>query len=310
MDISVILCTYNRSESLKRALDSVAKSVFPQAIDWEVLIVDNNSNDRTSEVVQEFSLRYPGRFRYSFEPRPGKSHALNRGILEASGSLLAFMDDDVVVEPTWLHNLTAVLRDSNCAGVGGRILPQWTGPPPHWLPTHERYGLAPLAMFDLGLESGPLNEPPFGTNMAFRRDVFQRYTGFRVDLGPRPGSEIRNEDTEFGQRLLNAGEQLLYEPSAVVHHEVPLKRLTKRYFLRWFFDKGRADMREFGVPGNSQWRIVGVPILLIRRFATSIVRWMIAIDPGRRFGAKLKVWTKVGEIKECYRLSHSMEQHI
>jgi glycosyltransferase involved in cell wall biosynthesis len=303
MNITVILCTYNRGESLRRALHSVAQSTLPSSVDWEVLVVDNNSNDHTRGVFDDFSRESPGRFRYLFEPKPGKSHALNSGIREAHGDVLAFMDDDVVVEPAWLQNLTSALSDPSCAGVGGRILPQWTGPPPPWLPTGERYGLAPLAMFDLGLEPGPLTEAPFGTNMAFRSGVFGRYGGFRTDLGPRPGSEIRNEDTEFGQRLLNAGERLHYEPSAVVYHEVSENRLTRAYFLRWSFDKARAEVREFGIPARPELSIAGVPPHVFRRLAVWTVRWLVTADASRRFAAKLKVWGRVGEIKECYRIA-------
>ena len=80
MEITVILCTYNRCQSLPGALDSLAASRLPADIVWEVLVVDNNSSDQTQAIVQDFSRRYPGRFRYIFEPNPGKSFALNTGI--------------------------------------------------------------------------------------------------------------------------------------------------------------------------------------------------------------------------------------
>lgn len=101
MKITVILCTYNRCRSLAKALESVAASQVPASVDWEVLVVDNNSGDQTRQVVENFSTRSPDRFRYLFEPKPGKSHALNSGIRESSGENLVFMDDDVTVEPTW-----------------------------------------------------------------------------------------------------------------------------------------------------------------------------------------------------------------
>ena len=85
-----------------------------------------------------------------------------------------------------------------------------------------------------------LDQPPFGTNMAFQKKMFEKHGGFRLDLGPRPGSELRNEDTEFGRRLLAAGERLRYEPSAKVYHRVPEERLTTGYFLKFCFDHGRA----------------------------------------------------------------------
>ena len=109
MKISVILCTYNRCQSLTRALESVAASQMPNSLDWEILVVDNNSKDRTREVMSEFCLRHPGRVRYLFEAQQGLSNARNAGIREAHGEIIAFTDDDITVEPTWLQNLTASL---------------------------------------------------------------------------------------------------------------------------------------------------------------------------------------------------------
>ncbi len=300
MMISVILCTYNRSQSLARALSSVASSRLPESVEWEVLVVDNNSGDQTRDVVEDFCRRYPRRIRYIFEPRPGKSHALNTGIREARGEALAFMDDDVTVEPTWLQNITAALRSGEWAGSGGRTLPERTFSPPRWLSLKGPHALSPLAVFDLGPDACGLAEPPFGTNMAFRREVFERYGGFRTDLGPRPGNEIRGEDTEFGRRLLGGGERLRYEPSAVVYHSVPENRLQKKYFLTWWFDKGRAIIREFGVPSKARWCVGRIPLYMFRRLAVWTVRWLVAVEPSRRFDCKLNAWSTFGEIVECY----------
>jgi len=76
MNVTVILCTYSRCQSLAKALGNVAVSTLPKSIDWEVLMVDNNSTDRTREVVEDYSRLYQGQFRQLFEPQPGKSHAL------------------------------------------------------------------------------------------------------------------------------------------------------------------------------------------------------------------------------------------
>lgn len=111
MNITVILCTYNRCESLAKALESAAALRLPESVEWEVLVVDNNSTDQTREVVEAFCRRHTGRFRYLFERQQGKSYALNAGIREAGGNVLAFTDEDVTVEPPWLKNLTAALHD-------------------------------------------------------------------------------------------------------------------------------------------------------------------------------------------------------
>ena len=212
--------------------------------------MDNNSTDRTRAVVEDSCRRHPGRFRYVFEPHPGKSYALNTGLQEARGEIVAFIDDDVKVEPTWLHNLTAVLHNGDWAGAGGRTLPERPFPPPRWLDLGAPHALAPLAVFDRGLDARELTETPFGNNMAYRREMFRKYGGFRIDLGPRAGSRVpqKCEDVEFGQRLLTAGERLRYEPSAIVYHAVPDCRVQKTYFLAWWFDKARADIDAFGIP--------------------------------------------------------------
>ena len=298
MTITVILCTYNRCESLARALASVAVSQVPEDVRWEVLVVDNNSRDQTRAVVDEYLQLFPSRFRYTFEPRQGKSYALNTGVRESVSDVLAFMDDDVEVDSMWLQRLSNVMRDNRWAGAGGRIVPEAGFTPPRWLEMTHRYALAPLALFDLGPESREMAEPPFGTNMAFRREMFSRYGGFRTDLGPQPGSQIRSEDTEFGARLLSGGERLWYEPSAVVYHPVSQERLQRPYFLAWWFDKARADVREEGIPRNTKWHVAGVPLFLFRRLVGWLVRWMCAFDPGRRFSMKLNVWRVAGAIAE------------
>jgi glucosyl-dolichyl phosphate glucuronosyltransferase len=300
MKITVILCTYNRCQSLTKALESVAALRLPESIKWEVLVVDNNSTDQTRKMVENFSCPYPRRFRYLFEPQQGKSYALNAGIREAAGDVLVFTDDDATVEPTWLQKLTAPLNNREWAGVGGRTLPEQTFSAPNWLGLEERYAMGPLAIFDLGAEARELTEPPFGNNMAYRREMFEKYGGFRTDLGPRPGSEIRSEDTEFGQRLLSAGERLRYEPSAIVYHAVPPYRIQKSYFLAWWFGKARADFREFGIPSDTRWFVAGVPLYLFRRLAVGILRWIVAVRPARRFSCKRDVWFNFGELVESY----------
>jgi glucosyl-dolichyl phosphate glucuronosyltransferase len=291
MNITVILCTYNRCKLLATALESVAASELPASVNWEVLVVDNNSRDQTREVMQDFSRRYPGRFRYVFEPKPGKSFALNRGIRESRSEVVAFMDDDVTVERTWLRNLTTALDRDEWGGAGGRIVLQWPASLPNWLSTTGPYARHPFPGFDQGEEAKELIGPPFGTNMAFKRNVFAKHGGFRTDLGPEPGSEIRAEDTEFGRRVIAGGERLRYEPSAIVYHPVPESRIDKAFFLKWRFDYGRGDAREFPPP----------PMHLLCSFTAWMLRWMVAVDPRIRFFRKLIVWEKAGAIVELRR---------
>jgi glycosyltransferase involved in cell wall biosynthesis len=306
MKVTVILCTYNRCQSLAKALESVVLSTLPKTTPWEILVVDNNSHDQTRNVVEDFCRRYPTNVRYLFEPRQGKSYALNTGVRGASGNVLAFMDDDVTVEPTWLGKLTEPLLHGDWAGSGGRILPEQSFSPPPWLPAEGPYSMAGmLALFDLGDEARELDRAPFGTNMAFRKIAFEEYGGFRTDMGPCPGSEIRNEDTEFGRRLMAAGERLRYEPSAIVYHAVPDNRLTKKYFLAFWFDHGRALVREAGrradILGIPRHYLTMVKVLMVLAPVRTL-RWMVAFNRQWRFYRKGWVWMTAGEIVEMYRL--------
>ena len=299
MTITILIGTYNRCDSLAKTLDSTIALEVDEAVAVETLVVDNNSTDRTRDVVSEFSQRYPGRFRYIVETRQGVSHARNAGLREARGDIIAFLDDDATVTPTWLRNLTAKLQNGHWVGAGGRILPGNRFSFPPWFPVGTTYALAPIPMLDLGADAGPLTQAPFGTNMAFHRNMFEKYGGFRTDLD-RCGQElISNGDTEFGERLLEAGEPLWYEPSAVVYHPVFEKRLRREYFLAWWFAKGRSDIRQLGSRYHRGWEFAGIPVRLFRQLAVELVRWMITFGPGRRFHRKLKVWEKAGEIVEC-----------
>jgi glycosyltransferase involved in cell wall biosynthesis len=290
MKITVILCTYNRCHNLQTALDSVAASILPESVSWDVLVVDNNSNDQTREVVKQYCIKHPDHFKYLFEPSPGKSHALNSGIREATGDVLAFMDDDVTVEPTWLQNLTEALHNNDWAGAGGRIVLQWPSSVPPWLAKEGPLARHGFPGFDQGTEPCELAGPPFGTNMAFHKRMFEKHGGFRLDLGPSPHNEIRNEDTEFGRRLISAGERIRYEPQAAVYHPVPAEKLHEKHFLKWGFDKGRGDAREIDVR----------PLQLFRQMGMWIIRWLKATDPPARFQAKVIVWEKAGALREWW----------
>ncbi len=202
--------------------------------------------------------------------------------------------------------LTAALNNSEWAGAGGRVVAEWACPPPSWLSLEGPYALGDtLALFDRGYEAREISENPFGANMAFRKAMFERYGGFRTDLGPRAESQDpqKSEDAEFGRRLLLAGERLRYEPSAVVHHWVPENRLQKKYFLAWWFDKGRSRTREFGIRPDTKcyW---GIPPRLFCRMITSTLRWVVAMHPHRRFYRKIQLWELAGEFAESYRQSH------
>ena len=305
MKITVIICTYNRCQDLAKALDSISVSELPDSVQWEVLVVDNNSNDQTRAIVEDLCRQYPGRFRYVFEPKQGLSNARNAGICAARGEILAFTDDDVMVDPLWLQNLTAPMLDSQWAGAGGRIRLGQAFQPPRWLTLSGPFDLGgTLVQFDLGDEQRPLDKAPFGANMAFRKIMFETYGGFRPDLDRSGKSLIGNGDTELGERLMAAGERLWYAPSAVVFHPVPKERLKKSYMRAWWFGHGRSLIRQTvekpsvrEIPKRCFWRLADA----LRMLFVFNSRWFLYSQC--RFYWETRVCLTAGEIVEIFQLS-------
>jgi glycosyltransferase involved in cell wall biosynthesis len=306
MTITVIVCTHNRCDLLERTLNGIAAQVVPEPFKWEVLVVDNNSSDRTREVVESFCVKDPARFRLVSEQQQGLSHARNAGIRNARGKILAFTDDDISVDSGWLWNLTSSLHSQEWAGAGGVIVPVCSGFLPNWLPIDDFQTLGVFAGFYLGTTAGPLRRPPYGGNMAYRREIFEAYGGFRVDLG-RSGSNLQGrEEIEFANRLLHLGEKLHYEPDAVVRHLIPASRMSKSYVLRWYYCNGRSEIVDLGPPTDARWKLAGVPLYLIRRLARWTLQWMVSIRASRRFTCQRTVWYLAGTALACY--SHARRQ--
>jgi glycosyltransferase involved in cell wall biosynthesis len=310
MSITVIVCTYNRCETLARTLDSIAASIVPNSVEWEVLIVDNNSTDKTREVVAQYSQRYPGRFRYLREGNQGLCFARNAGVRESRGDILAFTDDDATVEPDWLWNLTVPLRSGEWAGAGGRIVPVWERPLPRWLCLEKGGWRGPFVVFDPGPDAATLTEPPWGANMAFRRAMFEKYGGFRTDLGRRGSNLMGGEDVEFGRRLMAGGERLYYVPSAVVHHPIPASRMTKRYMLAWWFWFAVSEITEAGPPSDGGWLVRGVPLNYVCRLIRWSLQWLCAVSPSSRFAHRLTVWDLSGRLVGCYQWSRRKRSQV
>jgi glycosyltransferase involved in cell wall biosynthesis len=305
--ITVILCTYNRAHSLGETIESIVTQTLPQSLEWELLVVDNNSTDETPQVVEGCRRRYPGRIRYLFEPKQGVSHARNTGVRSARGEIIAFIDDDETADLEWLQKLTVNLFSGEWLGAGGRVVPKWNGHPPRWVSSNNSFICGPLAMFDPDAELVQLTEPPFGANMAFRKEAFDKYGGFRTDLGRIGKGMLSGEDTEFGRRLMAAGALLRYEPLAVTHHPVEKIRVKKRYFLVWWFNKGRSDVRELGVASYRK-TFFGIPVRLLRDAAVEAVRWIGSLEPSRKFICTLKICNYAGQAFECYHQALEMKR--
>jgi glucosyl-dolichyl phosphate glucuronosyltransferase len=238
MTFSVIVATYNRAGELAVTLDGLSR--LRPAGDWEVIVVDNNSTDRTREVVDRAASRFPVPLRYLLEPRQGKALALNTGIQHARGDILMFTDDDAIVEPDWLERAAAALGETGAAYVGGRVLPRWERPRPAWIPEDRSRLWAVIALLDFGPDRAQFGRGrigwPLGVNMAVRADVFHRHELWWDNRYDRTGKTLRGAgQREWCLRARAAGLTGIYAPDMVVHHLVPADRLTKAYFRRWYY---------------------------------------------------------------------------
>jgi glycosyltransferase involved in cell wall biosynthesis len=273
MESTVVVCTRNRARLLERTLESLAAQTLDPSR-FEVLIVDNASTDSTAEVVARWQAT--GRFacRHVVEERLGTSHARNRGVREAHGRVIAFLDDDARAEPEWLGCLLRAREEEGVAGVGGRIKLDWESRQPWWLT--ERHLLSLLAEFELGDVRCRVEQFPYlvGTNMAFSAEVFEQVGAFSPQLERRSALVIGMEDVEFCHRVVRHRGALVYEPRAVVHHFVPDDRATLSFLVRRSYADGRSMARFHQLTGQRDKssrslrllrNLVAVPVRALRR---------------------------------------------
>jgi glycosyltransferase involved in cell wall biosynthesis len=316
MKFSIIIPTYNRADELRETIRSIAK--LEVAGDWELLVVDNRSTDHTAAVVEQEAASFPASLRYIYEAEQGRYAAINTGIREAKGDIIATTDDDARVEADWLSRAAAGLEALGCDYVGGKVFPIWRGARPDWIPDRPSRHWAVLALQNHGerpLEFGVSGIPwPLGINTATRREAFARTDLFDNRLGRKAGTLRNQAQREWHLRARAAGLRGFYVPDMIVHHVVEAERLQKRYFRRWFYWHGisRAIMfAKLGVdmdsPDTSQLdfskvpRIAGVPRYMYRSFA-SHVKNMIAAklrrNPVEAFENELWLWFFAGVLKQ------------
>lgn len=284
---SILICTFNRASFLSETLASVADLRAPRDCAAELVIVDNNSMDSTREVVATAAATSPIPIRYLFEPRQGKSFALNTGFAHATGDVLALTDDDVVPDPGWLAGIVDVFRTHDVTFAFGKVLPRWGCLPPPELLTERAHDIwGPLAIVDYGDEVATYTKEavaqklPVGASLAFARAALDVVGGWRTDLGKVDNTLISGEDHEIFFRLRRADlYRGLYDPRIVVRHHVPASRLTRRYFRRWFYWHGKTLARMAGeiyapLDLNRVPHIAGVPRFLYRQALQQGWRWL------------------------------------
>jgi glycosyltransferase involved in cell wall biosynthesis len=301
--LSVIVPTWNRARLLQGTLDALAAQIVNDSLEWEIVVVDNDSRDETERVVASFSETTATPVRYVVERRPGASNARNRGLLEARGAILAFTDDDVLPAPDWVAAMVAAIERWNADGVGGRILPRWEVPPPPWLTRSEALlsRLAIMADERSGFLAPAQTRPQvWGANMAFRRDFFNKVGGFDPRRGVVHGKLFRDEETDLIQRGLARGLKIAYDPTLTVFHRIGPDRMRKAYFRKLFFDAGQG--RALVTPVSGGFSLFGAP-LRVYAVPLSLLKWLVLALFGRpsAFQQQLGCFWQLGRLSGYWK---------
>jgi GT2 family glycosyltransferase len=282
MSISIVIATHNRAALLRECLCHLADQPFDPGD--EVVVVDNGSTDDTPRVIEAVRQRFPVRLRHLTESRPGKSNAVAAALVVADGDVLAFTDDDVMVDPLWIAAIRRIMRDSSAALVGGPVLPRWEAAPPGWLQfdTTEFGRLAaPLGLLNYGpdaIELGP--RTVLGANMAVRRAPINKVGGFARHLGKLRGTLLSGEDHELCQRVQAAGYKAMYFPELRVMHWVPVERMRASYSMSWFFWSGITHATLDATAPGPGAPAHGVPPHFFKRALVSSIRGLGAAARG------------------------------
>lgn len=234
--VVIAVCTARTPDAIAESVAALAR----QAPGEDLLLVPSGL---APALVEAHRRAFPGSV--AAEPRSGLSLARNRALDVAAGAgaeVLAFVDDDAVVEDGWLEALRDAWRaaPSEVACIGGPIRPRYTSEPPSWLSagiTHT------LTLLDRGAQTRDLDpdaEAVYGANISFRVGPLRRVGGFEPRLGHSGGRIFFGEEDAAQRALVRLGLRVRYAPGPAVRHVIPPERLTRRSFLRRRFAYGVA----------------------------------------------------------------------
>lgn len=272
MKVTVAICTWNRAKLLDQTLERMHSLRIPEGVEWELLVVDNNSTDDTAEVVARHADRLP--LTRLVERKQGLSHARNCAVDAASGELLVWTDDDVLVDDAWLAEMVRAAQAwPDASYFGGRIDPWYESPPPAWIERNIARLEGVFVIRDLGPDERPLRagEHIFGANMTFRTAVL-RQRPFNPELGRVGANLISGEETSYIADLARAGHVGVWAPAARLQHFIPRQRMTRSYVWRHIAGVARSESRLNGdLPTGREF--LGAPRWLYRAYAAALVKY-------------------------------------
>ena len=243
MDVSLVICTYNRASILVHALDSLTKQTA-ETSRYEIIVVDNNSTDETRSLVERFA-GHQANIRYVLEPRGGLSFARDAGFRAAASEWIVYLDDDIKAQSDLVERAIHVIEHYDFDCFGGLCRPWFEHKRPRWL--HDRY-----VENEVGADvtTGVLEQDfAKGALIAFRKSILEELGGFTTphgrSLGMTHGQLAYGEETRLQVEMRRRGYTIGFDRLLVVDHLVHPERLQAGFFLRMRFAKGRDHWDTF-----------------------------------------------------------------
>jgi glycosyltransferase involved in cell wall biosynthesis len=237
--ISLVICTYNRDRYLPEALESIKNQSFDKNL-FELIIVDNNSTDSTENISRKFISENPSlNIKYCFEERKGLSFARNRGVGEAEASIITYVDDDVILSPSFLDGI-AVFFDTykDAVGAGGKVIPKYESDrEPEWMNKYLNGFVGKVDHGDKVLQYNDGMKYPAGCNMTYRKEILLKAGGFNTEL------TFRSDDKYIFYQVKKISDEIYYVPDAWLFHYIDSYRLTKNNFKKLFLKTGNEEKR-------------------------------------------------------------------
>jgi glucosyl-dolichyl phosphate glucuronosyltransferase len=297
MDLDLIIPTHNREHLLDECLKSVLRASRPAELNLTVVVVDNNSSDKTRAVVEPYLRQSDVRFRYLFVSQPGKSAALNTALEQTDGELVGLIDDDEQLDPEWFQVACREFSsDPTLEYIGGPCHPNWEIAPPEWLPSAWPGVIGVVLRPERAVFSAQFNGMLMGGNTVVRRTTLQKVLPYPLELG-RIGGKIRGGmDEIIYHRLLKIGAIGVVVPDLIIYHWIPASRLTRRYYRKWALGRGVGVGFQFRERGFPEPGLLGIPRYKLGDAARGLRSMLVAHSAEERFAAQLAVLDCLGTL--------------
>ncbi|MBE9076975.1 glycosyltransferase family 2 protein [Romeria aff. gracilis LEGE 07310] len=258
-DFTVAIPTYNGAERLPRLLEQLRSQTYPADLDWEILVVDNNSSDQTAALIQQYQRDWADTtptLRYAFEPQQGAGFARQKAIQTAQSEWVGFLDDDIIPAADWVATAYAAGASRDRAGAyGGQIHGKFETPPPENFKRIQSF----LAIRERGPEAHQYDPEnlvlPPSAAWVVRRQAWLRDVPTHLALsGPVSGSMVGGEDFEPLLYLHRAGWEIWYNPDLHAAHEIPDRRLERAYLINLSWACGLCICHLRMITAKSYWQ--------------------------------------------------------